>query len=61
MIMEGGARTLQSFIDENLWDEARIFIGNTNFFTGIKSPRITGQLASKLILEKDVLKIITND
>ncbi len=61
VIIEGGSKTLQSFIDENLWDEARIFIGNISFTTGIKAPRITGELALKSIFEKDELKIITND
>src|SRR5207247_2413973 len=28
IIVEGGAKLLQSFIDENLWDEARIFTGD---------------------------------
>ena len=27
IIIEGGAHTLQTFIDNNLWDEARIFVG----------------------------------
>ncbi|MBT8260877.1 MAG: bifunctional diaminohydroxyphosphoribosylaminopyrimidine deaminase/5-amino-6-(5-phosphoribosylamino)uracil reductase RibD, partial [Bacteroidia bacterium] len=30
VIIEGGTKTLQTFIDENLWDEARVFIGNTS-------------------------------
>jgi len=25
LIVEGGAKTIQTFIDENLWDEARVF------------------------------------
>ncbi len=24
ILVEGGAKTLQSFIDDNLWDEARV-------------------------------------
>jgi len=31
VIIEGGTRTLQSFIDKKLWDEARIFTGTTTF------------------------------
>ncbi len=27
IIIEGGSQTLQTFINENLWDEARVFIG----------------------------------
>jgi diaminohydroxyphosphoribosylaminopyrimidine deaminase/5-amino-6-(5-phosphoribosylamino)uracil reductase len=30
-VIEGGRQTLQTFIDANLWDEARVFSGNTIF------------------------------
>jgi len=38
VIIEGGQKVLQSFIDANLWDEARRFIGNVYFKKGIKAP-----------------------
>lgn len=38
LFVEGGTRLLQSFIDQNLWDEARVFRGNRNFNEGIPSP-----------------------
>lgn len=38
VLIEGGANLLQSFIDENLWDEARIFRGQGFFYEGIKAP-----------------------
>lgn len=40
IIIEGGLHTLQSFIDSDLWDEARVFVGNNNFKKGIKAPVI---------------------
>ncbi len=40
LIVEGGTRLLQSFIDMNLWDEAFRFIGPTRFETGIKGPKL---------------------
>ncbi len=40
IIVEGGAMTLQSFIDENLWDEARVFTGDIFFKNGLKAPKI---------------------
>ena len=49
IIIEGGAKTLQTFIDENLWDEARIFIGSTEFNDGIKAPTFSGKLISETI------------
>ncbi len=39
VIIEGGTTLLQSFINENLWDEARVFINlDKNFGSGIKAP-----------------------
>src|SRR6202000_751192 len=36
VIIEGGAYTLNSFIEAGLWDEARIFPGEATFTKGIK-------------------------
>lgn len=43
VLIEGGGSVLQSFIDANLWDEARIITGNTNFSSGTQAPNIEGQ------------------
>ena len=43
IIVEGGANTLQRFIDINRWDEARIFYGPKLFFKGVKAPSIVGE------------------
>ncbi|WP_299224336.1 bifunctional diaminohydroxyphosphoribosylaminopyrimidine deaminase/5-amino-6-(5-phosphoribosylamino)uracil reductase RibD [uncultured Psychroserpens sp.] len=61
LIVEGGSKTLQTFIDENLWDEARVFYGNVKFNTGIKSPQFSRTPINKTLIETDVLKIYTND
>ena len=61
IIVEGGRKTLQTFINENLWDEARVFIGNTNFKQGVKAPHISGKIISETIIDTDVLKIHTNE
>lgn len=42
VLVEGGRKTLQSFIDANLWDEARIITGNTEFESGTSAPTIHG-------------------
>ena len=39
LLVEGGQHTLQQFIDMNLWDEARILVGNTCFGSGLGAPR----------------------
>jgi diaminohydroxyphosphoribosylaminopyrimidine deaminase/5-amino-6-(5-phosphoribosylamino)uracil reductase len=61
VIIEGGAKTLQSFIDENLWDEARVFTGTNEFKEGIKAPEFNGQLISEEKIISDSLKIYTYD
>ncbi|WP_308992115.1 bifunctional diaminohydroxyphosphoribosylaminopyrimidine deaminase/5-amino-6-(5-phosphoribosylamino)uracil reductase RibD [Mariniflexile litorale] len=61
IIIEGGAKTLQTFIDENLWDEARVFTGTTQFKNGVKAPTFSGKLISEEKIVTDILKIYKND
>ncbi len=61
VIVEGGAKTLQRFVDANLWDEARVFVGPTFFEAGVKAPTISGQLISTQQLKDDTLNIYYND
>lgn len=42
VIVEGGAQTLQTFIDAGSWDEARVFESDTCFGEGIRAPQLTG-------------------
>ena len=59
VIIEGGAQTLQSFINENLWDEARVFIGDTIFKDGVKAPQIHGIEVKRKHIFDNTLKILT--
>ncbi|SFD01935.1 diaminohydroxyphosphoribosylaminopyrimidine deaminase [Flavobacterium phragmitis] len=60
IIIEGGRQTLQSFIDENLWDEARIFKGKLNFNNGTKAPIISGKISNTTNIKGDELIQIKN-
>lgn len=60
IIIEGGKQTLQSFIDENLWDEARIFIGKADFNKGTKAPVISRKNSIKTNILNDELIQIRN-
>lgn len=60
IIIEGGLQTLQSFIDEDVWDEARIFVGNTSFGKGTKAPILSKKNIEKIYIEKDELLNIRN-
>ena len=61
VIIEGGPKTLQTFIDEDLWDEARIFTGELNLNEGIHKPLIKGTLKTETWIGSDCLKILRND
>ncbi len=61
VIIEGGKQTLQTFIDANLWDEARVFTGNLSFQTGIEAPRLEGKLQSEQKILDNSLHIYIND
>lgn len=60
VIIEGGTQTLQTFIDANLWDEARVFIGPIVFGKGKKAPILPSFLAQKKHILEDELLIIRN-
>lgn len=60
VIIEGGAHTLNSFIAAGVWDEARIFTGQTTLKTGIKAPEINGIIAGKMPSGTDHLQIVYN-
>jgi diaminohydroxyphosphoribosylaminopyrimidine deaminase/5-amino-6-(5-phosphoribosylamino)uracil reductase len=41
IIIEGGPKTLQLFIDNNIWNEAHVFTSNQIWHNGIKAPLFT--------------------
>jgi diaminohydroxyphosphoribosylaminopyrimidine deaminase/5-amino-6-(5-phosphoribosylamino)uracil reductase len=61
VIIEGGATTLQTFIDEDLWDEARVFTGDVSLNSGVRSPKFSASVSTEMNIKKDVLKIHRND
>jgi len=61
VIIEGGSQTLQTFIDEGLWDEARLFTGTLSFKEGVKAPLIAGKTVEEQHIENDKLTILIND
>ena len=53
LIIEGGAKTINKFLAEGYWDEARIFTAESKFGKGIAAPAID--------LESDVEQNIKGD
>lgn len=60
VIIEGGRQTLQSFIDQNIWDEARIFVGKAIFEKGTKAPELIKKNAAKTYIQNDELIYVRN-
>ena len=61
LMVEGGAKLLQSFIDAGLWDEARIETTHFCIDKGTKAPVIAGgTLKSKHIYCRNEIKILEN-
>lgn len=58
VIVEGGAYTLQAFIDAGLWDEARIFVSPQTFGKGIAAPVLKGYGFNEVKLDRDVLRMV---
>jgi diaminohydroxyphosphoribosylaminopyrimidine deaminase/5-amino-6-(5-phosphoribosylamino)uracil reductase len=55
LIVEGGKYTLQSFIDQNLWDEARVFRTSVKFNKGTKAPEFTAEsFRTEFLIEDEV-------
>lgn len=62
VIVEGGATILHHLIEQNLWDEARIFTASKVFTDGIKAPELqhTKKAATVVRLNEDSLNYFYN-
>ena len=62
--VEGGANTIQQFIDANLWDRCYKFTGNSLLGAGVHAPKMRfenqGKLVSRKTFEDDLLEIYEN-
>ena len=61
LIVEGGAKLINLFLSNNLWDEARVFIGNQRFEKGIKAPCLDKAPISSEKIGEDCLLIYRNN
>ncbi|GAB4023594.1 bifunctional diaminohydroxyphosphoribosylaminopyrimidine deaminase/5-amino-6-(5-phosphoribosylamino)uracil reductase RibD [Spirosoma koreense] len=57
VLVEGGAALLNSFIDEGLWDEMRVFRSPMLLGQGVKAPRVRGGLLSRELVGADELTV----
>lgn len=61
IIIEGGTKTINEFIQKNTWDEARVFVNpNKTFEQGIAAPVISFNQSAPNQIGDDLLFTITN-
>ncbi len=57
VIIEGGAKLLNSFIEKKYWDEARVFTSDKTLGSGVKAPSLQGRILSSEKIANDTLTI----
>ena len=60
VLVEGGNKTLETFIKNNLWDEARVFKSKNKLYKGVLAPKINDKKFYEKNIKDDKLKIIRN-
>ena len=60
IIVEGGKKTLQNFIDNNFWDESRIFTAQIKLNDGVTSPELNSKSQMVKNFDGDELKFYFN-
>ena len=60
LIVEGGKKTLEMFLDQGIWDEARILTGSSMLNDGLKAPEVSGNAVAHFSFGKDTVTIIEN-
>ena len=53
-------KTIQSFIDVNLWDESRVFTANKKLNRGILAPKLNSEVHSSENFDGDKLNFYFN-
>jgi len=60
VIVEGGAHTLNQFIEQNYWDEARVFTAPMHLTSGLRAPYLLTPLFQQEHIGEDVLSYYSN-
>ncbi|MEK9739584.1 MAG: bifunctional diaminohydroxyphosphoribosylaminopyrimidine deaminase/5-amino-6-(5-phosphoribosylamino)uracil reductase RibD [Flavobacteriaceae bacterium] len=60
ILVEGGQKTIQNFINNNLWDEARVFTSSSFLINGIKAPQLMREPYKKIQIRDNVLSLYQN-
>lgn len=60
VLIEGGANSLNRFIESNLWDEALVITGKAKFKTGLRAPVLSKIPVNTIQFGKDMLNYFRN-
>jgi diaminohydroxyphosphoribosylaminopyrimidine deaminase/5-amino-6-(5-phosphoribosylamino)uracil reductase len=60
LFIEGGSKVLNHFIENDLWDEARIITGRSMFREGIPAPVVKGRTEYTTRFESTSLEVVSN-
>jgi len=58
LLVEGGRKTLDSFLNAGLWDEARILIGSQQWGKGLKAPIIHQMPDREVVINNNVIQYV---
>jgi len=61
LVVEGGSKTLESFISAGLWDEARVFTGDYNFGKGVCAPQFVAEAKTTEVFGNSELRWYYNN
>ena len=60
IIIEGGKKTLEMFINSSCWDEARVVVSKNKLSSGITSPVLNSRLVNEIMLNGDSIQFFFN-
>ena len=60
VIIEGGRFTLNKFLEEDVWDEVRVFKADTKIVDGIHAPKLKSKYCKKTKVGDDTLYFFKN-
>ena len=60
IIIEGGKKTLEMFINSNCWDEARVVVSKNKLNSGTTSPVLNSRLINEVMIDGDSIQFYFN-
>ncbi len=60
IIIEGGKKTIEMFINSNCWDEARVVVSKNKLNSGITSPVLNSRLIKEIMIDGDSIQFYFN-